>query len=55
MAEAAGKASALGERHVVIVGAGVGGLVSALLLAAKGIRVTLLEMAPQRRFILAYR
>ena len=45
MAEAAGKASALGERHVVIVGAGVGGLVSALLLAAKGIRVTLLEMA----------
>jgi 1-hydroxycarotenoid 3,4-desaturase len=45
MTEPATKAGVLGERHVVIVGAGVGGLVSALLLANKGIRVTLLEMA----------
>jgi 1-hydroxycarotenoid 3,4-desaturase len=31
------------ERHVVVVGAGVGGLVAALLLACRGLRVTLVE------------
>jgi 1-hydroxycarotenoid 3,4-desaturase len=36
---------ALRDRHIVVVGAGVGGLVSALLLAHKGVRVTLLDMA----------
>jgi 1-hydroxycarotenoid 3,4-desaturase len=35
--------NALRERHVVVVGAGVGGLVSALLLAHQGVRVTLVE------------
>jgi len=37
--------AALREPHVVVVGAGVGGLVSALLLAHQGVRVTLLEAA----------
>lgn len=37
--------AALPERHVVVVGAGVGGLVSALLLACEGVRVTLVERA----------
>ena len=31
------------ERHVVVVGAGMGGLVSALLLAHQGVRVTVIE------------
>ena len=35
----------LRDRHVVVVGAGVGGLVSALLLAHRGLRVTLFEAA----------
>lgn len=39
------EAAALRERHVVVVGAGVGGLVSALLLAHRGLRVTLVEAA----------
>ncbi len=34
-----------GEHHVVVIGAGVGGLVSALQLAARGLSVTLLEAA----------
>lgn len=34
------------ERHVVVVGAGIGGLVAALLLACRGLRVTVLERAP---------
>ena len=38
---------ALRERHVVVVGAGVGGLVAALLLASQGVRVTLLEAAAE--------
>jgi 1-hydroxycarotenoid 3,4-desaturase len=38
-------AAALRERHVVVVGAGVGGLVCALLLAHRGVRVTLVEAA----------
>jgi phytoene dehydrogenase-like protein len=38
-------ASALRDHHVVVVGAGVGGLVSALLLASRGLRVTLVERA----------
>jgi 1-hydroxycarotenoid 3,4-desaturase len=35
----------LKTKHVIVVGAGVGGLVSALLLASRGIRVTLVESA----------
>ena len=35
----------LRETHAVVIGAGIGGLVSALLLAARGLRVTLLEAA----------
>jgi 1-hydroxycarotenoid 3,4-desaturase len=38
-------AALLKTRHVVVVGAGVGGLVSALLLAHRGVRVTLVESA----------
>ncbi|MCY7305719.1 MAG: FAD-dependent oxidoreductase [Rhodoferax sp.] len=37
--------AALRTHHVVVVGAGVGGLVSALLLAHRGVRVTLVETA----------
>ena len=33
----------LRDRHVIVVGAGVGGLVSAMLLAHQGVRVTLIE------------
>ncbi|MEY3475509.1 MAG: phytoene desaturase, partial [Pseudomonadota bacterium] len=33
--------------RVVVVGAGVGGLVSALLLACRGLDVTLVEAAPE--------
>ena len=33
------------DQHVVVIGAGIGGLVSALLLAHRGVRVTLLEAA----------
>ncbi len=38
-------AAMLKTKHVVVVGAGVGGLVSALLLAHSGVRVTLVEKA----------
>ncbi len=37
--------TALRERHVIVIGAGMGGLVSALLLAARGLQVTVLEAA----------
>ena len=37
--------TALRDKHVVVVGAGVGGLVSALLMAHRGVRVTLVESA----------
>ncbi len=37
----------LREQHVVIVGAGIGGLICALLLADRGIRVTLVEAAAE--------
>ena len=36
-------AALLKEKHVIVVGAGIGGLVSALLLANQGVRVTLVE------------
>ena len=39
------QATLLKTKHVVVVGAGIGGLVSALLLAHKGLRVTLVEAA----------
>ncbi|MEY3271344.1 MAG: hydroxyneurosporene and rhodopin dehydrogenase CrtD, partial [Pseudomonadota bacterium] len=35
----------MAEPRVIVVGAGIGGLVSALLLAARGLQVTLLEAA----------
>ena len=38
-------AALLKNQHVVVVGAGIGGLVSALLLANKGVRVSLVEAA----------
>ncbi len=38
-------ASALADHRVVVVGAGIGGLVSALLLAHRGLRVTVVESA----------
>ena len=38
-------AALLRDTHVIVVGAGVGGLVSALLLAHRGVRVTLVEAA----------
>ena len=38
-------AAVLREKHVIVIGAGVGGLVSALLLAHSGVRVTLVESA----------
>lgn len=41
-----GAPSPLREHRVVVVGAGVGGLVSALLLASRGLAVTLVERAP---------
>ena len=34
-----------GDHHVVVVGAGIGGLTAALLLAARGLKVTLVERA----------
>jgi len=37
---------AISTKHVAIIGAGVGGLAAAIDLAAKGVRVTLLERAP---------
>ena len=40
-------AEASGARRVVVVGAGVGGLVAALLLAARGVEVTLVERAAE--------
>jgi 1-hydroxycarotenoid 3,4-desaturase len=39
------KTSALPEQHVVVIGAGMGGLVSALLLANRGLKVTVVEAA----------
>jgi 1-hydroxycarotenoid 3,4-desaturase len=39
--------TALPDQHVLVIGAGVGGLVSALLLAHQGHRVTLVEAADQ--------
>ena len=39
------KLSVLRDKHVIVIGAGVGGLVSALLLAHGGVRVTLVEAA----------
>jgi 1-hydroxycarotenoid 3,4-desaturase len=39
------KAPALADPHVAIVGAGMGGLVAALLLSARGVRVTVVEAA----------
>ena len=36
-------AALLKDKHVIVVGAGIGGLVSALLLANQGVRVTLVE------------
>ena len=33
------------QRHVIIVGAGVGGLMAALILAGRGVKVTVLERA----------
>ena len=38
-------AAALRNPHVIVVGAGIGGLVSAMLLAHRGVRVTLVESA----------
>ena len=38
-------AAVLKSKHVIVVGAGIGGLVSALLLAHRGVRVTLVESA----------
>lgn len=35
----------MAERHVIVIGAGIGGLASALRLAARGLQVTLLERA----------
>ena len=35
----------MAEQHVVVIGAGIGGLVSALLIAARGVPVTLVEAA----------
>lgn len=35
-----------GSKHVVVVGAGMGGLAAAVVLAARGVRVTLVESAP---------
>jgi len=44
--DAAGKGAALApDHHVVVVGAGIGGLVAALLLASRGLRVTVVEAA----------
>ena len=39
----------LRDKHVIVVGAGVGGLVSAMLLANQGVRVTLVESAAHTR------
>ena len=41
-----GSPSRVKDDHVLIVGAGIGGLVCALLLAHRGVKVTLVEMAP---------
>jgi 1-hydroxycarotenoid 3,4-desaturase len=37
--------AAIKDHHAIVVGAGIGGLVTALLLATKGIKVTLIEKA----------
>jgi 1-hydroxycarotenoid 3,4-desaturase len=37
--------SAFKDHHVVVIGAGIGGLVTALLLATKGVKVTVIEKA----------
>jgi 1-hydroxycarotenoid 3,4-desaturase len=46
MAEQRAGGAARNEHQVVVVGAGIGGLVSALLLACRGLQVTLVEAAP---------
>ena len=45
MGDSMAERSALREHRVVVVGAGIGGLVSALLLACRGLQVTLVEAA----------
>ena len=45
MAEHVAGQAVLKSKHVIVVGAGVGGLVSALLLAHSGVRVTLVDAA----------
>lgn len=41
------EASSRPEKHIIVVGAGIGGLVAALLLSYQGVRVTLIEAADQ--------
>jgi 1-hydroxycarotenoid 3,4-desaturase len=45
MVKPVARTAMLRDKHVIVVGAGVGGLVSALLLAHSGVRVTLVEAA----------
>ena len=47
MGDSMAERSALREHRVVVVGAGIGGLVSALLLACRGLQVTLVEAAAE--------
>src|SRR5581483_10205853 len=43
--------TAVDDRHVVVVGAGIGGITAALLLARAGARVTLFEAQPEARTV----